>query len=226
MLPLTVRIKKADFIDETNPPDPKATSCWAKSCQRSATSTACPQCRRGLAGGSCSCGGASSCARPAGSAYTARRAASFSFGDLCPEVSTFEGSRTRARYFGFDPKTDLVANPGTDEYWIPMHKVKSLPSSRTTRDGARWISVGVGQETEIEISFAGQMGNGCIVNCAYDMSPRTVAEVVTRIATASGVAFKIKGKAEGEASLKVICQGKTIGWLHIWCKKAPGFTSI
>lgn len=138
----------------------------------------------------------------------------------CPEVSTFEGSPTRARYFGFDPKTDLLANPGTDKYWIPMHKAKSLPSSRTTRDGARWVSVGVGQETEVEISFSGQMGNGCIVNCSYDISPGAVAEVVTLVATASGVAFKIKGKAEGEASLKVICQGKTIGWFHIWCKRS------
>lgn len=136
----------------------------------------------------------------------------------CPEVSTFEGSTSRARYFGFDPKTDLPATPGTDEYWIPMHKAKSLPSSRTTRDGARWVSVAVGRETEVEISFAGQMGNGCIANCSYEISPASVAEVVTTAVAGTGTAFKIKGKAEGEASLKVICQGKTIGWFHIWCK--------
>ena len=28
----------------------------------------------------------------------------------------------------------------------------------------------------------------------------------------------IKGKAEGESSLKVICDGNDIGWFHIWCK--------
>ncbi len=137
----------------------------------------------------------------------------------CPDVSTFEGSKIRANYFGFDPKTNLVANAGTDEYWLPPAKAKTLPSNRTTRDGARWVSVGVGKETEVEISFAGQTGNGCIANCTYEIAPASIADVVTKAVNASGVVFKIKGKAQGEASLKVVCQGKTIGWFHIWCKQ-------
>ena len=135
----------------------------------------------------------------------------------CPEVSTFESSKTRSNYFGFDPKTNLVQNSNADEYWVPPTKEKSLPASRTTRDGARWVSVGVGLETEVEISFDGHKGLGCITNCIYEVSPASIAEVMTKEITGNKVAFKIKGNAEGEASLKVICQEKVIGYFHIWC---------
>lgn len=135
----------------------------------------------------------------------------------CPEVATFEIAKTRSLYFAFDPTTNLPANPGADEYWIPPTKAKSLPSSKITRDGARWVSVGVGLETEVEIAFDGHKGAGCIVNCTYEVVPASIADVVTTAIAGSGVSFKIKGKAVGEASLKAICQGKEIGWYHIWC---------
>lgn len=141
----------------------------------------------------------------------------------CPDVATFEGSTTRANYFGFDDRTNLVATPGTDEYWEPATKAKSMNASKTHRDGARWVSVAVGRETEVEISFTGG-GAGCRQNCTYEVTPASVADVVTTTVSGTGVAFKIKGKAEGEASLKVVCEGKDLGWFHIWCKRRATIT--
>jgi len=141
---------------------------------------------------------------------------------ICANVSFFEGSTTRANYFGFDHKTNLVATPGSDEYWLPTPARGSLtlPTNRQTRDGGRWVSVAVGKETEVEINFAFKTTEciPCISNSRYEVVPATIAEVVTTNVTSKKAVFKIKGKAEGEASLKVICDGKDIGWFHIWCK--------
>lgn len=141
----------------------------------------------------------------------------------CPDVSFFEGATTRAKYFGFDHKTNLVVKAGTDEYWLPTpaRGSISLPKDRLTRDGARWVSVAVGKETEVEIHFAfkGDECIPCIGNCTYEVKPASLAEVVTKKITAKKAAFKIKGKAEGEGSLKVICSGAEIGWFHIWSRK-------
>ncbi len=140
----------------------------------------------------------------------------------CPDVSFFEGCKTRANYFGFDHKTNLVETAGTDEYWLPTPErgTLTMPTARETRDGARWVSVAVDKETEVEIDFAFKKTEcaPCIANCKYEVSPATIAEVVTTKVTAQKAAFKIKGKAEGEASLKVICDGADIGWFHIWSK--------
>lgn len=136
----------------------------------------------------------------------------------CPDVATFEGSTgPRSSYFGFDDKTNLVANVGADEYWVPPTDAKTLPGSKEDRDGARWVSVGVGREAQVEINFGGAFTNTCLGNCTYEIVPATVAEVSSPSPTASGVAFKIKGKAAGEASVKVICDGQLRGYFHIWC---------
>lgn len=143
----------------------------------------------------------------------------------CPDVATFEGSTgPRSSYFGFDDKTNLVANVGADEYWIPPADTKTLPSSKEERDGARWVSVGVGLEAQVEINFGGTFTNTCLTNCTYDVDPTSVAEVSNPLPTASGVAFKIKGKAAGEASVKVMCDGKLRGYFHIWCAQRATLT--
>lgn len=125
-----------------------------------------------------------------------------------------------SRYFGFDHKTNIVATPGTDEYWLPIPTsagTLSLPNNKLDRDGARWISVGIDQETELEISFAGYASVGCINHCTFEISPSGIAEVVTTQVTSDQARFKIKGKTAGEASLKVVCNGNDLGWFHIWC---------
>lgn len=139
----------------------------------------------------------------------------------CANVAFFEGSTTRAKYFGFDAKTNLKPTGG-HSYWDPVPDKGSLalPGSRQTRDEARWVSVALGQEVELEIAFAFKAAEciPCIANCTYEVIPANVAEVLTARISAKKASFRIKGKAEGEASLKVICDGKDIGWFHIWCK--------
>ncbi len=139
----------------------------------------------------------------------------------CANVAFFEGSTTRDRYFGFDHKTNLKPTGGTS-YWdpVPAKGTLALPGSKFTRDEARWVSVAVGQEVELEINYAFKDGEciPCIANSTFQIIPANIAEVLTSRITARKASFRIKGKAEGEASLKVVCDGKDIGWFHIWCK--------
>ena len=143
----------------------------------------------------------------------------------CANVAFFEGSKTRATYFGFDHKTNIKAPPKT-EYWVPVPDKGTLamPASAAAqiaaRDGARWVSVAVGKEAELEINFAFKDAEciPCLANSTYQVIPATVAEVVTAKITAKQAVFKIKGLAKGEASLKVVCDGQDIGWFYIWCE--------
>ena len=136
----------------------------------------------------------------------------------CPDVATFEGSTAgRSTYFGFDDKTNLVANQNADEYWIPPTDTKQI-TSKTHPDGARWVSVGTGRETRLEIEFGGTFTNACLRHCTYEIGPPSVAEVTSTQPNSSGVAFTIRGRNAGEASLKVICDGQLRGYFHIWCK--------
>ncbi|MBB5723904.1 hypothetical protein FHS72_003551 [Loktanella ponticola] len=107
-----------------------------------------------------------------------------------------------------------------DEYWIPPTDSKSRPSDREDPDGSNWLSVSVGSETEVVIAFVGQSGPACIGNCTFVVDAPAVAEVVTTNVTANNVAFKVKGKAAGECSVEVKCNGKTLGWVHVWCAVA------
>ena len=137
----------------------------------------------------------------------------------CANVAFFEGSKIPAHYFGFDHKTNMKA---TDAYWAPLpaRGSLSLPADRMKRDDARWVSVAVGAEAELEIHyiFDGADCLPCLANCTFEIVPSTVAEVVTAHITTKHSWFKIKGLARGEASLKVVCDGHDIGWFHIWCE--------
>jgi hypothetical protein len=140
---------------------------------------------------------------------------------LYANVAKFEGTTNGPnKYFGFDHKTNMAAAT-TDNYWDPIPSHGDISnSSKTKRDGARWVSVAVGDEAEVEIEFDFKDGDclECIQNSSFEVSPANVAEVVTQTIDTKKAIFKIKGKAEGEASLKVICDGHEIGWFHIWCK--------
>lgn len=136
----------------------------------------------------------------------------------CPDVATFEGSTgPRRSYYGFDDKTNAVRFTSKTEYWVPPTAEKSLPGDKETIDGARWVSVAKDLETQLEINFDGSFTAGCLANCTYEIEPASIAEVVGAKPLASGVIFKIKGKEIGEASLKVMCEGKLRGYFHIWC---------
>ncbi|MCX6872824.1 MAG: hypothetical protein NTW21_03305 [Verrucomicrobia bacterium] len=140
----------------------------------------------------------------------------------CANVAFFEGATSKSEYYGFDHKTNLVVTPGTGEYWLPTPARGSLtmPTNRETRDAARWVSVAKDKTSEVEINFAFTGGDciPCLANTTFEVTPANIADVETTSVSAKKAAFTIKGKAEGEASLKVICDGRDIGWFHIWCK--------
>ena len=144
----------------------------------------------------------------------------------CPEVAIFEGPSgglsEPEKYFGFDPKTNL-AEEG-EEYWIPADKKKSLPSSKETRDGARWASVAVNEETTLEIAFDDEAATGCIANSEFVMSETDIIEVLTTKICAQKAEFRIKGLKEGECSIEAKCNGKTLGYVHVACFKKKKMT--
>lgn len=141
----------------------------------------------------------------------------------CAHVCTWEGPTARWDHFGFDHKTDMVPRGSpTDAYWepVPDHGTLSVPGDRMTRDGARWVSVAVGEEVALEITFDFKDTEclPCIPNTEFEVSPGSVAEVVTKKIGRRTAAFVIKGKAPGEATLRAHCDGHDIGWFHIWCE--------
>lgn len=137
----------------------------------------------------------------------------------CANVAFFEGPPGQAKrfhYFGFDHKTNLKTTGG-HSYWDPVPAKGAVTFA--DRDETRWVSVAVGQETEVEIHFAflGPECIPCVANSRFQMADGAKAEVVTAHITAKKAIFKIKGKAAGETTMKVICDGKDIGRLNIWC---------
>ncbi|MFC3527833.1 hypothetical protein ACFOMH_06555 [Paracoccus mangrovi] len=137
----------------------------------------------------------------------------------CPEVATFDGARTPDRVRGFDARTNLVNNRGSEEYWLPPAKAKAAPSDPYTQDGAAWASVGLGETTELEIAFEGHSGNGCLLNCSFEPDPAGIVELLDQKIAANNAAFRLRGLAEGETTIKVMCNGAELGWVHVVCYK-------
>ena len=137
----------------------------------------------------------------------------------CPEVATFDGARSPDRVRGFDARTNLVNNRGSEEYWLPPTKAKTAPSDPYTQDGAVWASVGLDETTELEIAFEGHSGNGCLLNCTFEPSPAGIVELLDQKVAANNAAFRLRGLAEGETTIKVICNGAELGWVHVVCYK-------
>ena len=136
----------------------------------------------------------------------------------CPLVSTFDGSPRPERVYGYDFRTNLVDNRGSsEEYWTPAAKGKSAPGDRYTRDGAAWASVGLGMEADLEISFEGHSGIGCLMNCRFEPEGPGVVELVTQKVNSDKAVFTVRGIAEGETTLIVTCDGADIGWVHVVC---------
>ncbi|MBT0958118.1 hypothetical protein IV417_12035 [Alphaproteobacteria bacterium KMM 3653] len=135
----------------------------------------------------------------------------------CPSVSTFDASGNDSRVRGFDGRTNLAQNRGADEYWIPPGAAKSVPGDPYTQDGAAWVSVGLGETTELEISFEGHSSNICLTNCRFESANPGIVSVATTQVSASGVPFVLRGVSEGETTVKVTCDGADMGWVHVVC---------
>ncbi|MDO5641867.1 MAG: hypothetical protein Q4G26_05685 [Paracoccus sp. (in: a-proteobacteria)] len=135
----------------------------------------------------------------------------------CPLVSTFDASAQAGRTRGFDHRTNLAPDPGSDEYWVPPAKAKVVPGDPYRQDGAGWTSICIGETSDLEVSFLGQSGNGCITNCRFDDLTPGVIEILTPKVSGDGAQFRIKGLSEGETTIRVTCDGKEIGWVHVVC---------
>ena len=131
----------------------------------------------------------------------------------CPDVAEFKKRTTRTDYFGFDDKTNMVAS-GSNPYWVPPTASKTAPASNTDRDGSVWLSVEKGKTTKCNLAFTNNLT--CIRNCTYDVSG-SHASVVNAAITANNARFDILGVSEGDVTIKVMCNGKPIGWVHVAC---------
>jgi hypothetical protein len=138
----------------------------------------------------------------------------------CPDMAEFRKHTDRQKYYGFDDKTDLVAAPA-DAYITPPTKAKTAPTDRLTRDGAIWLSVEKGQQTTTKIHFDGAVT--CITNCTFEVTPASIASVITSTIAANGVDFTIQGDASGDCTVVVKCQGKDLGWVHVACRELVTF---
>lgn len=130
----------------------------------------------------------------------------------CANVSFFEGSTTRSKYFGFDHKTNIAA-AANGEYWSPVPEkgTLALPTSKLVRDGSRWVSVAVGKHAEVEINFAfkGPECVPCIANSTFAIVPAAVAEVVTAQITEKKAAFKIREKRSARQASRSSATART-----------------
>ena len=148
----------------------------------------------------------------------------------CPTAASAQGSATEKRkeawtYYAFDDRTNLpdaspalpaVSNIGA--YWNKSLPVTGpAPKDRKKRDGAPWISVPQGETAEIEMHLSGG-GGACLENVTYIIDPVGIASI-EHTSTARKGMIVVRGIGDGLATLKARCNGKDLGWVHIWCKK-------
>lgn len=135
--------------------------------------------------------------------------------NCCPEAAVFsELQNARNRYYGYDGLSNIHAPPAFPAYWTALPG--DVPGDKTTRDGSAWVSVPVGGQTEVDISFLGSVA--CIGNCTYEVDPGGVAQLADPAPTAAKQSITIIGLSAGEASLKVKCEGRFLGYIRIWCQ--------
>lgn len=145
----------------------------------------------------------------------------------CPSTAQFlKPAKPVGLAHGFDDKTNSVdtanhqfpywntGQPSPNQY--PAKGSLSIPSPKTTRDGANWVSVGVGKEIDIEAEMF-DVDVACFTNVTFESQSATIADVVTVVPTTRKGPFKLKGVAEGETTLIAKCNGNVLGWVHVWC---------
>lgn len=143
--------------------------------------------------------------------------------NCCPNATVFDvPSDGASAYFGFDDKTN-EAELGQSAYWVPATAkkndppLKPLTEIQQARDGAGWASVPVGETIMLRAGFLGS--SACATNCTFEVQPASVARVVDPKPGPGVRSISIKGEAEGEAVLKVFCNGALLGYVYLWCRK-------
>lgn len=152
----------------------------------------------------------------------------------CPTFARFEGTRRKTitvnsvkkpAYYAFDDRTNI--RPGAsagvypaasqEGYWNTI-PVGSHPGTRTTRDGAPWVSVPVGEVTQVEIHMDPN-ALSCIANATFISDNPSRVSVLTSKVTSKKADFNIQGRGRGEATIVARCDGKDVGWFHVWCDR-------
>lgn len=118
--------------------------------------------------------------------------------------------------FGFDNRTNIpaAADRGKNEYWNKPGG-PGAPSGRRALDGAAWVSVAIGATAEIEVQFKGHGASFCITNASIEVDTPGLVNVTPTSFAANSAKMTIKGVAEGECTIKLMCQSKPIGWCHV-----------
>lgn len=116
---------------------------------------------------------------------------------------------------GFDNRTNLpyFADRGINEYWCRADS-PGAPAGRNALDGAAWVGVTIGKPASVEVKFAGY-GGACIANVTVEIDDPSKASVSQTSFATQSAQMTINGLAEGECTIKLICQGKPIGWCHV-----------
>lgn len=137
--------------------------------------------------------------------------------ECCPSAIVFSNLGDNAiSYYGFDDITHSADGPSS-AYWVPPTKQKTASAGPNVRDGSVWVSVPPDGEIALGVLIFGSAS--CVENCQYDITPSTVAAVVEPKPKSASDKLKIRGLAEGEAILKVTCNGELRGYIRIWCRK-------
>ena len=118
--------------------------------------------------------------------------------------------------FGFDNRTNIpaTADRGKNEYWNKSGG-PGAPAGRRALDGAAWVSVTTGKSATIEVQFKGYGTSFCISNATIEIDNPKIASASPGTFTTNSAKLMITGLAEGECTVKLMCQKKPIGWCHV-----------
>lgn len=124
--------------------------------------------------------------------------------------------------YGFDNATNQDNTPG-HSYWEKEPGQRKFPQvesdrdgSAESRDGAVWVSVPTGGRIELNAMFD---DDTCINKCSYEVLPSSVAAIAKPYPSAKDPTLRIDGLAESEASIKITCGDKLLGYSHVWCRE-------
>ena len=134
----------------------------------------------------------------------------------CPDVATHKGMPLRGNCHGFDHRTNPVNMAETGECWMRRSgpRRSRRPRRRKMVRAGSWLLSGRKQTCT---SFGGRTA-AYRPNCCA-VAPTNVAQVTTKPIPRCDVAVKIRGRADGEASLTVNCKGQPTCWFHNWCRQ-------
>lgn len=151
----------------------------------------------------------------------------------CPPAVEFYGAVVpgQLKFYGYDPLVNrTLPNEDSHVYWyVGPQKGKvdieygslKKPGSRTDMDGSAWFSVGIGETTRFAAEF---LGSGCFENVVFESEDPTIAVPVETKGKSTVMEMAVQGLKMGETTIFARCEGKLVGWVHIWCTRTTLIT--